>query len=102
MLVRVLLVASLVVSLAPAARAADQTVLGSALTVRDPGTPTKRKITVSAKESGTDNSLVGDPTSDGATVTITANGGTSSSETYTLPAGSSPTHPKPFWSGDAV
>ena len=102
MVCRLLLVASFVLSVLTVARAADQTVLGSALTVKDPGASAKRKITVTAKESATDDSLVGDPTAGGATVTITANGASPSAETYTLPAGTTPTHPKPFWTGDAV
>ena len=102
MVCRLVLVSSLVLSIIPFARAADQTVLGSALSVKNPGPSTKRKITVSAKESATDDTLVGDPTTNGATVTITVNGTTQSAETYTLPAVTSPTHPKPFWSGDAA
>jgi acetyl esterase/lipase len=99
---QLLLVGSFVLSILPVARAADQTVLGSALTLKDPGAPAKRKITVAAKESPSDDSLVGDPTTNGATVTITANGATPSAETYALPAGTSPTRPKPFWTGDPV
>ena len=102
MMRRLPLVALLVLSLQPIARAADQTVLGNVLIVKDPSTPDKRKITVRAKETATDDSLVGDPAADGATVTVTANGGTPSSETYDLPAATSPTTGKAFWTGDAV
>ena len=35
-------------------------------------------------------------------MTITVNGATPSSQTFTLPAGTSATTQKPFWSGDAV
>ncbi|HXJ34676.1 MAG TPA: alpha/beta hydrolase [Candidatus Eisenbacteria bacterium] len=99
---RLPLVAFVVLSVVPAAPSADQTILGSAFTVKDPGTAAKRKITVTAKESASPDSLVGDPTAGGASVTITANGATSSAETYALPAGTSPTTLKPFWTGDAL
>jgi poly(3-hydroxybutyrate) depolymerase len=85
----------------PVARAADQLVLGSTLVVKDSGTAAKRKITVKAKETGTDDTLMGDPTTGGATVTISATGGTPSSQTFTLPVGVSAMTQKPFWSGDA-
>jgi acetyl esterase/lipase len=77
------------------AHAADQTVLGSALIVKNPSTAAKRKITVKAKETESDDTLVGDPAANGATVTVTVNGATPSVETYTLPAGVG-------WSGDPV
>ena len=70
--------------------------------VKNPSTPAKRKITVKAKETASDNTLVGDPVANGATVTITANGTTPSSQTYALPAGTAPARQKPFWTGDAV
>jgi hypothetical protein len=84
------------------AQAADQTVLGSSLMVKDAGVATKRKIVLKAKEDATDNTVVGDPAASGATLTITANGASSSSETYTLTGGTSPTTGKPFWTGDAA
>jgi acetyl esterase/lipase len=102
MIGRLLLIALLVLPAVPAARAADQTVLGSQLVVKNPSGPEKRKITVKAKESASDNTIVGDPTVSGATVTITANGATSTEETYALPAGTSPSNQKPYWSGDPV
>src|SRR5678815_4783782 len=77
-----------------AAQAADQTVQGRALIVKNPGTAAQRSITVKAKEPGSDDSLVGNPVADGATLTITLNGGTPSAETYALPAA--------FWSGDVA
>jgi hypothetical protein len=77
-------------ALAVRAQAAEQTVLGSSLMVKDAGVPTKRKIVLKAKEDATDNTVVGDPIANGATLTITANGVSSSSETYTLPGGNSP------------
>jgi acetyl esterase/lipase len=84
------------------AHAADQTVRGTSLVVKNPSTPDKRKVIAKAKEAASDNTLVGDPVTNGATVTITANGATPSVETYSLPAGASPTSLKPFWSGDPL
>jgi hypothetical protein len=70
----VLLLAFLVLPALPVANAADQTVLGKTLVVKDPGTSAKRKITVKATEPASDDTLVGDPTTGGATVTITTTG----------------------------
>ena len=81
--------------------AGDQMVLGSLLLVKDAGTATKRKIIIKAKEDASDNTIVGDPVTNGATLAITANGTSSSSETYTLAAGTSPSG-KPFWEGSAT
>src|SRR5262249_12726243 len=99
---RLPLLGLLALSLLPVAHAADQTVLGSALIVKNPSTPDKRKITVTAKEAGAADHLVGEPGTSGATVTVTANGGTPSGETFVLPAGASPTTSRPFWTGDGV
>jgi len=99
---RVPLVGLFVLSLLTVARAADQTVLGSALNIKNPGTPDKRRITITAKETATDDTIVGNPTVDGATVTITAEGAAASNEAFALPAGTSPLRGKPFWTGDAV
>ncbi len=93
---------SLVLPALPVARAADQLVHGVTLVVKDPGAAAKRTVTLKAKETATDNTLVGDPTVSGATVTITVDGASPSTQTFTLPAGFSPTTHKPFWSGDAV
>src|ERR1051325_3888112 len=89
-------------ALIPHAHAADQTVLGRTLTVRDPSTPYKRRIAVRAKEPNTDDTLVGNPVAAGASVTITVNGATSSSGTYQMPAGTSPRTSRPFWTGDTA
>jgi acetyl esterase/lipase len=102
MIRRVLLATLLVFSTTAAVRAADQTVLGASFIVRNPSTATKQKISAKAKEKATDDTIVGDPVANGATVTISANGGTSMSQTFTLPAGTNPATAKPFWSGDAV
>src|SRR5262249_27939882 len=71
---RLLLLTLFVLPVLPAARAADQSVRGSSLVVKDPGSADQRKITAKAREVGSDDTLVGDPVTGGATVTITANG----------------------------
>jgi hypothetical protein len=81
------------------AHAGDQTVLGNQLSIKA-GSSTK--IVVKAKETATDNTINGDPTAHGATLTVSANGGTSTIQTFNLPAGTSPMTSKPFWSGDAT
>ena len=83
------------------AHAADQTVLGKQLLVKNPSTPEKRKVILKAAESATDNTLVGDPTANGATLSISLYGGTTSSQVFNLPAGVN-AKGKPFWSGDAT
>lgn len=82
-------------------RAAEQLVLGSKLSVQNTSTPEKRKVSYSAKEKGTDNTIVGDPITNGATVTIFYTGGSANGQTFTLPAGNNLAG-KPFWSGDAI
>lgn len=84
------------------ALAAEQLVLGNKLLIRDPGTAEKRKVLVKAREKGSTNTIVGDPATNGATLTITANGATASSQLFTLPGGASPTTGRPFWGGDAL
>jgi len=90
-----LLLGFLVLPALPVAHAADQIVHGVTLIVKDPGAAAKRKVTLKAKETATDNTLVGDPTVDGATVTITLDGASPSTQTFTLPAVVSPTTHKP-------
>jgi acetyl esterase/lipase len=87
-----LLVVPLLLLLPPPTPAADQTVLGRTLVVTNPSTPDRRRITVRAAEHATDDTLVGDPVTNGATVVITVDGQT---ESHALPAGT-------FWTGDAV
>ena len=86
------------------AHAADQTILGKSLTVKDPTAgvdPAKRSIKGSAKEKGSGNPLVGDPTlagsAGGALLDIFANGTNSTAQEFPLPQGISSTG-KPFWS----
>src|SRR5215472_15176727 len=98
---RILLAALFVWSLPLRAFAADQTVLGKQLMVKNTSTPDKRKILLQAQEPSTDNTIVGDPTVHGATLTVNVYGGASSAQTYNLPAGMNASG-KPFWSGDAT
>lgn len=83
-------------------RAADHAVLGARLLVKNPGTAAARKITVTAKERGTDDSIVGNPVASGATLTVTASGASPSSQAYDLPAGTISSTGKPSWRGDAL
>ncbi len=82
--------------------ATEQTVLGSKLLVKNPGLPEKRKVIVGAKEVASPNTLVGDPVTNGATLTIRLTGGPLNGETYNLLAGTDPASGKPFWSGDTT
>ena len=56
---------------------------------------------VKGKELGSPNTIVGDPTAMGGTLTITMDGGTPVSETFNLPQGVK-ADGEPFWTGDAV
>jgi hypothetical protein len=69
--------------------------------VKNPSTPDKRKIVVKAKEAASDDTIVGDPVATGATLAVSAYGGTSTSQVFALPTGTSSTG-KPFWSGSAA
>jgi hypothetical protein len=70
-----------------AAYTADQTILGKVLTLRDrPGHPNQRRITTSGKEKGSPNTLVGSPTTSGATLSVQATGANPTSQSFTLPA----------------
>src|SRR5882724_3121839 len=97
-----LAIGSLCLLAAGMARAADQTILGSLLLVKNPSTPAKRKIVGKAKEPGSPNTIVGNPTVGGGTLTIRADGGTSTTQSFTLTQGLSGMTGKPFWSGDAL
>jgi hypothetical protein len=81
------------------AYAADQTILGTQLVVKNPSTPDKRSLTGNAKETASSNTLVGDPTVGGATLTVSAEGTTPSQQVFALPQGTS-TKGKLFWSGE--
>jgi len=85
------------------AHAANQTILGKSLTVKDPTAgvePTKRSIKGSAKEKGSGGSLVGNPTlagsAGGALLDIFANGTHSTSQEFVLPQNTF--KGKPLWS----
>src|SRR5262249_53357923 len=74
----------------PVARAADQTILGRTFVVKDPDPgvdPSARGIVALGKELLTDDSLVGDPLANGATIEIIANGMSPTQQTFTLPPG---------------
>jgi hypothetical protein len=73
---------------------ADQTILGQGFLTKNPGPPTRRKVLVKAKEPASPNTIAGDPTATGASLTLTADGGTPSTQTFLLPAS--------HWSGDAT
>jgi len=95
-------VALLALSVPLIAHAADQAILGSKFLVKNPGSPIARRIVVRAKETASGDTIVGSPVTGGATLTLSASGATSSSQTFKLPAATSPSTGKPFWSGDAV
>jgi hypothetical protein len=99
---RKLALGSLLVFGAGLAYAADQTILGNTFLVKNPSTIDKRKIIGKAKEPGSPNTIVGNPTASGGSLVITASGGTPSAQTFALPQGTSGITGKPFWSGDAV
>lgn len=79
---------------------ADQTILGRSLVVKDPGSPTKRKVSSVAKEKGSTNTIVGNPTlsgsAGGAILTIFVDGASSANQSFVLNQGNSTTG-KPFW-----
>lgn len=74
--------------------AADHPLLGKQLVVKDPGTAAGRKILLKVLEPGSGEPVAGDPTAAGATLAISAYGGTPGAQVFTLPAEG--------WSGDAV
>lgn len=110
------LAAVLSMILAGWAHAADQTILGRSLIVKNPGSPSKRKVTGAAKEVGSPNTIVGDPTmagsagggflgsaggallgsAGGAVLTVIADGDNPSKQFFALKQGKSSTG-KPFW-----
>jgi hypothetical protein len=91
--------------LAGPARPADQTILGKSFSVKaKPGDARKTNVDGRASEKRSDDTLVGDPTAagsaGGAILTVFANGGTPTTQTFVLDQGMSSTG-KPFWSGSA-
>ena len=95
-------IGSFVVLAAGLAYAADQTILGNQLLVKNPSTTAKRKVVGKAKEVGSPNTIVGNPTVTGGVLVVTASGGTPSSQTFLLPQGTSGITGKQFWTGDAI
>ena len=93
---RVMAEAVLVALSAGTALAADQTIFGKSLTVKNPATPDRRKVSIQAKEAGSPNVIVGNPTATGATLTVSLNGANPSTQTFLLPQGVS-VQGKPFW-----
>jgi len=87
----------LVLATAVSALAADQTVLGSQLVVKDPGLATKRSVLGSASEKASANSIVGDPTSAGGVLEVMVSGANPSSQRFVLPQGMTSTG-KSLWS----
>src|SRR5512144_1345150 len=88
------------------ARAADQTILGRTLVVKNPtGANVKRKIVGSAKETASPETLVGDPPSagpgGGAIVQLSVEGGSPSTQTFVLAQGTDGAG-RPFWTGSAA
>ena len=68
--------------------AADQAILGKQVQVKDPKPgvdPTRRKVIVQGKETASTNTLVGDPTVSGATLSIFTNGATLGTQSFVLP-----------------
>ena len=87
------------------ALAADQTVLGYKMRVSDPlpgVNPSKRTVLAMAKERPTDETIVGDPVADGATLELIVNGTTSTSQSIALPAGAPPISTGPGWVSKVV
>jgi hypothetical protein len=82
------------------ALASDQKVLGKSFIVKNPSAPDKRKLTSSAKELNSSNTITGDPTASGsaggAILTVIAKGTNPSAQDFNLPQGMSSSH-KPFW-----
>src|SRR5947207_15689547 len=67
--------------------AADQPILGRRLVVKSPSRPEKRRVTTDALEWPSPNSVVGDPTVAGATLTIRLDGDNPTEQTFPLPQG---------------
>ena len=99
-MIRRLLLVALAASLPLTSHAADQTVLGNRLQVKESGS--KRKVVVKAKEVATDDSIVGNPIANGAMLEVRTTGDTPTSQAFTLATGTSPATGKSFWTGNPV
>jgi endonuclease/exonuclease/phosphatase family metal-dependent hydrolase len=84
-----LIVLAVIMSGERSAPAADQTVLGRQIVVRDPRSddPSRRTVIAVAKETGSNATLVGDPTVGGARLELIANGTASSAQVFPLAQG---------------
>lgn len=88
--------------IATGAVAADHTILGDKMQVKNPkpADATKRSVIASAKEKNVGDLIVGDPTlggsAAGAVLGVIANGGTSTARAWLLPQGTA-SNGKPFW-----
>ena len=100
---RMLGLGALMLAIAGSAPAAEQTILGTSITVKNPGAVEKRKVVIKAKEKASTNTIVGDPVGGtGGALTVVLSGGTSTFFEYQLLQGTSAITGKPFWSGDAT
>lgn len=92
------MVLAIAVLAATSVHAADQTIHGGQLIVRDPRSddPTRRIVVASAKEADSVNTIAGDPTLSGARLELIANGVASSAQVFPLPQGNSGSG-DPFW-----
>jgi hypothetical protein len=83
------------------ALAADQAILGRRFTLRDPQPgvdATRRSLLLLGKETGSIATLSGDPEQNtGGTVTVFVNGGSWTSETFSVPQGIDPGSGRAFW-----
>jgi hypothetical protein len=102
-MIRRLSLVALALGLPLTSYAVDQTVLGNQLAIKASTDLTKRKVIVKAKEPApSDDSIIGNPVTNGATLEVRATGTTPSSQSFMLTTGTSPSTGKPFWSGDSV
>ena len=80
--------------------AAEQTILGKSITIKDPKPgvdATKRRVSGSGKEKNSPNTIVGNPTLTGAVLQVFAFGATPSAQTFLLSQGTSIITGKQFW-----
>ena len=97
--------AAAVLTQAEVAAAATQTIRGTGMVVEDPLpgiNPSKRRVLVKAYEKLSPDSIVGDPIANGATLQVVVNGATSTTQTFTLPAGPPPISIGPGWVGKSI
>lgn len=85
--IRLLVTAGVVLASATDVLAADRLILGKKMIVKNPtGAEDKRTVIVQGKEKPSDiSSIVGDPTTSGATLDILANGTSATTQSFSLP-----------------